>query len=79
MTDVIHRLNGQIEASFILWLYKKSKTAKKAGYIEGCRGIWQLGGLVSVVSLGVPLRCEACKLGDPLSYPLDNERTLVWQ
>ena len=34
-------------------------------------------GLVPVVRLGVPLRCKACKLGDPLSYPLDNERTLV--
>ena len=25
---------------------------------------------------GVPPRCKACKLCDPLSYPLDNERTL---
>ena len=31
---------------------------------------WQLGGLVQVVRLVVPLRCKACKLYDPLSYQL---------
>ena len=46
-------------------------------HVDSCRGILQLGGLVPVVRLGVPLRCKACKLGDPLSYPHDNERTLV--
>ena len=46
-------------------------------YIDGFRGIGQLGGLVPAVRLGVPLRCKACKLGDPLRYPLDKERTLV--
>ena len=48
-------------------------------YIVGCQGVWQLGGLVPVVRLGVPLGCKAWKLCDPLSYPLDNERTLLWQ
>ena len=46
-------------------------------YIVGCQGVRQLGGLVPVVRLGVPLGCKAWKLCDPLSYPLGNERTLV--
>ena len=53
--------------------------AQEQAYIVGCRGVWQLGGLIPVVRLGVPLGCKAWKLYDPLGYPLGNERTLVWQ
>ena len=48
-------------------------------YKDSCQGVGQLGGLVPVVRLGVLLRCKASNLGDPLRYPLDKERTLVWQ
>ena len=48
-----------------------------ATYIVSCRGIGQLGGVVPVIRLGVPLRCKACRLGDPLSYPLDNDYFLL--
>ena len=34
---------------------------------------------ITSLRLWVPVRCKACKLNDPLSYPLDNERTLVRQ
>ena len=38
----------------------------------------QLGGLVPVVRLGVPLRCKASKFGYPLNIPpLYKKRTLV--
>ena len=40
-------------------------------FLDSCWGIWQLVGQVPVVRLGVPLKCKACKLGDPLSYPFD--------
>ena len=46
-------------------------------YIVSCRGVRQLGDLVPAIRLGVLLGCQACKLCDPLSYPLGNERTLV--
>ena len=46
-------------------------------WVVGCPGVRQLGGLVPVVRLEVPLGCKAWKLHDPLSYPLGNERTLV--
>ena len=40
----------------------------------------QLGGLVPVLWLGVPLRCKASKLWFPLKIPpLYKKRTLFWQ
>ena len=39
------------------------------GYVDGCRGVDSLGGLVPVFRLGVPLRCRASKLEYPLRIP----------
>ena len=63
------------EETYSLSKWKKQLDFKL--YINGCRGIWQLGGLVPVVRLGVLLRWKACKLGDLLSFKVKCKQLLL--